>query len=176
VAGFLKHTGIKCNTYSQYQRWGSVSNPFYTIPALILNLGFWFSIFYLLGGIVLACTLLGGAFFWAVGVRTFNYKGHGKGKDMRAEGKDFNFNDQSVNQYWPGFVAGEWHNNHHLFPRSARAGFLKYQIDFAWYYIYFLYLIGGVSSFYNSKSSFFENYYLPYLEKRKRRKENKSRK
>jgi stearoyl-CoA desaturase (delta-9 desaturase) len=168
VSDFLKHTGIKRNTYRQYQRWGSVSNPLYTITGMLLNLAFWFTVFYLLGGPAIACTLFGGAFFWAVGVRTFNYNGHGKGKDARLEGKDFNNKDQSVNQYWPGIVAGEWHNNHHLFPRSARAGFLKYQLDFAWYYIYFLYLIGGVSSYHNSKARFLTDYYQPYMEKVKK--------
>jgi fatty-acid desaturase len=162
IADFLSHTGIKRNSYKQYQRWGSVSNPYYTITGMILNHIFWIVAFYLLGGIALTATLFTGVFVWAVGVRTFNYNGHGKGKDMREEGIDFNLKDQSINQYWPGIVAGEWHNNHHLFPRSARSGFLKYQIDFAWYYIYFLYLIGGVSSFNNSKSNFIENYYLPY--------------
>ena len=166
VADFLSHTGVKCNTYEKYQRWGSVSDPVYTILGIVLNLTFWFSVFYLIGGMVMASTLFGGAFFWAVGVRTFNYKGHGKGKDTKEEGKDFNQNDYSVNQYWPGIVAGEWHNNHHLFPRSARAGFLKYQIDFAWYYIYFLYKIGGVTAFYDSKPKFIQNYYLPYLAKK----------
>src|SRR5205085_767005 len=168
VAGLLKHTGVKQNTYAQYKRWGSVSHPFYTIAGIILNQAFWYTVFYLIGGNLLACTLLGGAFFWAVGVRTFNYNGHGRGENMQNEKMDFNDKDRSVNQYWPGIVAGEWHNNHHLFPGSARAGFLKYQIDFAWYYIYFLYLIGGVSSYHNSKKQFFQYYYLPYKEKVKK--------
>ena len=45
------------------------------------------------------------------------------------------FFTQSVDtrwQLWPGFVAGEWHNNHHLFPNGARAGFLGYQMDLPW--------------------------------------------
>ena len=87
VADFLSHTGVKCNTYEKYQRWGSVSDPVYTILGIVLNLTFWFSVFYLIGGMVMASTLFGGAFFWAVGVRTFNYKGHGKGKDTKEEGK-----------------------------------------------------------------------------------------
>jgi fatty-acid desaturase len=168
VSGFLKHTGIRCNTYKQYQRWGSVSNPFYTVLGIVLNIAFWYTAFYLIGGNVLACTLLGGAFFWAVGVRTFNYNGHGRGKDLNDPKMDFNEDDKSVNQYWPGIVAGEWHNNHHLFPGSARSGFLKYQIDFAWYYIYFLYLIGGVSSYHNSKKQFYQYYYLPYKDRLKK--------
>ena len=31
-----------------------------------------------------------------------------------------------------------WQNNHHLYPGSARAGFLPYQIDFAWVYIQYV--------------------------------------
>ena len=162
VVGLLKHTGIKCNSYEQYQKWGSVAHPVNTIIAWVLNWSFWYGAFFLIGGHALACTLFSGAMIWAFGVRTFNYEGHGKGKDMRKDGVDFDRKNMSINQLWPGFVAGEWHNNHHLFPRSARSGFLKHQVDFAWYYIYFLYLIGGVTSFNNSKDQFLANYYLPY--------------
>jgi sn-1 stearoyl-lipid 9-desaturase len=162
VKALLKHTGIKCNSYSQYLKWGSAANPYLTILHIVLNWAFWYGVFFLIGGHAFACALFGGAFFWAVGVRTFNYEGHGKGKDRRTDGMDFNRQDMSVNQYWPGIVAGEWHNNHHLYPSSARAGFLKYQVDFAWYYVYLLYKIGGVSSFHNSKKQFDEKYYTPY--------------
>lgn len=163
VRSFLKHTGIYCNSYAQYQKWGSVSNPYYTIGTTLFSYVFWYSTFYMLGGNAVACALMGGAFFWALGVRTFNYDGHGRGKDKQTEGIDFNNKDKSINQYWPGFVAGEWHNNHHLFPRSARSGFLKYQIDFAWYYIYFLYKIGGVTKYFDSKKKFLAEYHAPFV-------------
>ena len=84
-----------------------------------------------MGGHALACSLFGAAGFWAIGVRTFNYEGHGKGEDKQREGIDYNQKDNSVNQLWPGIVAGEWHNNHHLFPKSARSGFKPQQIDLA---------------------------------------------
>ena len=60
----------------------------------------------------------------------------------------------SINQIWPGLVAGEWHNNHHLFPKSARSGFKGYQVDTAWYYIKFLSIIGAVKSYHDSKKQF----------------------
>lgn len=163
AAALLEPTGVKSNTYAQYQKWGSVANPYSTIALIILNWTFWGTVFYLIGGPALLCALFGGAFFWAIGVRTFNFEGHGKGKDKRTDGMDFNRKDMSINQYWPGIVAGEWHNNHHLFPASARAGFLKYQVDFAFYYIYLLYKIGGVTSFHDSKKQFEEQYYIPYV-------------
>lgn len=162
AVGLLQHTGIKCNSYQEYQRWGSVMHPLSTIATWILNWSFWYTVFFLLGGHALACTLFAGALIWAFGVRTFNYEGHGKGKDRRMDGVDFDRRNRSVNQFWPGFVAGEWHNNHHLFPRSARSGFLKHQVDFAWCYIYSLYLIGGVKSYHDSKQQFYANYYAPY--------------
>lgn len=163
VVGLLKDAGMQCNSYAQYRKWGSVAHPGYTVATWVLNWSFWYAAFFLIGGHPLACTLFASALIWAIGVRTFNYEGHGRGKDMRQKGVDFDWSNRSINQYWPGIVAGEWHNNHHLFPRSARAGFLTHQIDFAWYYIYFLYLIGGVKSFQNSKAQFFNNYYNPYL-------------
>lgn len=157
----MKHTGQHSNNFKQYQHWGSLANPFRTIAGIVLNWCFWFAVFYLVGGAGLVCALFGAAGVWAIGVRTFNYEGHGKGKDRRKVGSDYNKNDMSVNQLWPGFVAGEWHNNHHLYPKSARAGFLSYQIDFAWYYIKFLSIIGAVTAYTNNKKQFMENYYMP---------------
>ena len=130
----------------------------------ILNWSFWYLAFYLLGGHALACCLFGSAAFWAVGVRTFNYEGHGKGVNKQREGIDHNHKDNSVNQLWPGLVAGEWHNNHHLFPKSARSGFKPHQIDLAWYYIKMMSVLGAVSQYKDYKKQFYKEYYLPYLE------------
>jgi len=159
----MNHTGVRPNTYAQYQKWGSYVNPGRAVMALLLNWGFWYLAFYLLGGHALACTLFGAAGFWAVGVRTFNYEGHGKGEDRQQDGVDYNQKDMSVNQKWPGFVAGEWHNNHHLFPKSARSGFKPWQIDLAWYYIKFMSITGAVSTYKDAKRKFYEQYHLPYL-------------
>jgi fatty-acid desaturase len=154
----MDHTGIHPNTYTQYQKYGTIANPARAILGIILNWSFWFTAFYLIGGPALVCALFGAAGFWAVGVRTFNYEGHGKGKDKRREGVDYNRDDMSINQIWPGFVAGEWHNNHHLFPKSARSGFKPYQVDTAWYYIKFMSMIGAISSYNDSKKEFYLEY------------------
>jgi fatty-acid desaturase len=155
----MKHTGVSVNTYAQYQKWGTLANPLKTILSVILSWGLWFTAFYLIGGIGLACAIFGAAGFWAVGVRTFNYEGHGKGKDMRRDGVDFNRDDMSINQVWPGIVAGEWHNNHHMYPNSARSGFKPWQVDSAWYYIKFMSMIGAVSSYRDSKAQFYSDHY-----------------
>ena len=161
----MKHTGVTANTYSQYQKWGTVANPVLTVTSVLLNWAFWCGVFYLVGGLGLVCAIFGAAGFWAVGVRTFNYEGHGKGQDKRKDDVDYNRNDMSINQVWPGLVAGEWHNNHHLYPRSARSGFKPYQLDMAWVYIKFLSLIGGVKSYRDSKKDFYHEYYKPVAKK-----------
>ena len=163
----MKHVGIKANSYKQYLKWGSVANPFKTVAHTFLNWAFWYAVFYLIGGHGLACALFGGAFVWAVGVRTFNYEGHGKGEDKRTDGVDYNRKDMSINQIWPGFVAGEWHNNHHLYPRSARSGFKAHQIDFAWYYIKLMSTLGAVTSYRDCKKQFLKEHHQPYIDNKK---------
>ncbi|MGJ1269626.1 fatty acid desaturase [Sphingobacterium spiritivorum] len=171
----MKHTGVPSNTYTQYQKWGSYVNPGYAVLSWVLNWSFWYLAFYLMGGHALACSLFGAAGFWAVGVRTFNYEGHAKGEDKQREGTDFSENDKSINQLWPGIVAGEWHNNHHLFPKSARSGFQPHQVDLAWYYIKLLHQVGAVSSYRDDKKRFYDQYHNPYLKIKAEQKANLSR-
>jgi sn-1 stearoyl-lipid 9-desaturase len=52
--------------------------------------------------------------------------------------------DNSRNSFWVAILTfGEgWHNNHHSHPQSARHGLKWYEIDFNWYGIYALRLLG----------------------------------
>lgn len=158
AAHFLQQSGIKINGYAQYLKWGSIASPFYTVGLWILNWSFWYAAFYFLGGHGLACALFGAAMFWFILVRAFNYTGHGKGHIKHVDGIDFDRSNLSINQTRPGLFSGEWHNNHHLYPGSARAGFLRYQIDLAWIYIFSLYKLGAVSSYHDSKKDFLKKY------------------
>jgi fatty-acid desaturase len=158
VKRLMAHTGIKPNTYRQYQYWGSYANPLRSILSWVLNWAFWYLAFYLVGGNALACSLFAAAGIWAIGVRTFNYDGHGHGKDKQRDGVDYNRADKSINQLWPGLVAGEWHNNHHLYPKSARSGFKMHQLDTAWLYIRMMHRLGAVSSYRDDKKNFLAKY------------------
>lgn len=158
VVHFMRHTGVRINSYNAYQKWGSVASPLYTILLWIGNWAFWYAVFFALGGHGLACALFSAAIIWFIGVRAFNYTGHGKGEVKHVDGVDFDKSNLSVNQLRPGLFAGEWHNNHHLYPGSARAGFLSYQLDLPWIYIYSLYKLGAVSSYRDSKKDFLKKY------------------
>jgi sn-1 stearoyl-lipid 9-desaturase len=158
----MRHTGVRLNSYANYRQWGSLCHPATTLAHYALNWTSWYAVFYLVGGHALALALFGSAAIWAVGVRTFNYGGHGGGKDLRSTGKDFNEEDHAVNQLWPGYVAGEWHSNHHLYPGSARSGFLWYQLDLAWLFIRGMARVGAVSSYRDYKAEFLRDHYHPY--------------
>lgn len=163
ACGYVARTGIPMNDYAGYLKWGTIAHPVSLWSHMVLNWLFWGTVFYLIGGPALVCALFGAGCVWVVGVRTFNYGAHGSGGDQRVDGEDFNRRDMSINQIWPGVVAGEWHNNHHLYPRSARSGYKPWQIDFPYYYVRVLSALGGITSYRDSKASFYENHYLPYL-------------
>ncbi len=163
VCDMLKHTGLRMNDFAHYQRWGTVCHPASTVLHYALNWSFWYAAFFLVGGHALALALFGSACVWAFGVRTFNFAGHGSGKDLRREGEDFNQDDLAINQLWPGYVAGEWHSNHHLYPGSARCGFKRHQVDLAWYFIWTWARLGAIASYRDNKPEFERDYLRPYL-------------
>ncbi len=155
---FLRHTGVGINSYKQYQKWGSITHPGYAVLLWLLNWAFWGTALYFIGGLPLVSAIFTAAMFWFILVRAFNYTGHGKGEHKHIDGIDFDRSNLSVNQTRPGLFTGEWHNNHHLYPGSARAGFLPYQIDLAWIYIYCMHKVGVVASYHDSKKEFLRKY------------------
>jgi stearoyl-CoA desaturase (delta-9 desaturase) len=162
VASLVRHTGMRLNTYEEYKRFGTIAHPARIMVHYALNWAFWYGAFYLMGGHALATALFGWAAVWAIGIRAHNYDLHAGGKDRRRDGIDFDRTNLSINQAWPGIVAGEWHNNHHLFPNSVRAGFTPFQPDISYGVIWVLRLLGGVTSWRDFKAKFYERHYLPY--------------
>ena len=57
-------------------------------------------------------------------------------------------NDLSTNCWWSALLSfGEgWHNNHHANPKKAKHGLRKYEIDFTWMFIWFLYKLRLISN------------------------------
>ncbi|HET6252935.1 MAG TPA: fatty acid desaturase [Puia sp.] len=155
---FMQHTGVKVNSYKQYRKWGSLTSPVYALFMWAVNWAFWFSVFFLIGGPALACAIFSAAMLWFTFIRAFNYTGHGGGKGKHKEGLDFDRSNLSINQTRPGLLAGEWHNNHHLYPGSARCGFLPGQLDLAWVYIYTLHKLRMISWYKDSKREFLKKY------------------
>lgn len=159
VRGMLEHTGVSLNSYQQYLHWGTVSSPLAVVRHYLLNWLFWFMVFTLIGGVGLATAAFGALALWSFSYRTLNYRIHGGGEARHSPGRDFHRDDLSINKMLPGFLAGEWHNNHHLYPSSARSGFLWYQLDLPWFLIRCLHGVGAIDSCQN----FYEQFYARFL-------------
>lgn len=155
-------SGIRFNTYKQYKRWGTIVHPLYLFMQYAVNWSAWFAITYLIGGPVFTMAVFGSAGFWALIFRPFGYGAHGGGRDLRKDGIDFNRADLSVNKRYTGILTGEWHNNHHLYPRSARTGFMPGQFDLPWEFTRFLHAIGVVTSYRDDKAEFYAKHVEPH--------------
>jgi stearoyl-CoA desaturase (delta-9 desaturase) len=59
--------------------------------------------------------------------------------------RDFDCKDKSTNNWLLALLTlGNWHNNHHAFPNSARTGLKWWQVDICWWVILLLEKIGLV--------------------------------
>lgn len=109
-------------------------NRFYYTPLILVGTALW--VFggwrVMLWGVFLRVTL-GLHATWLVNSAT-----HLWGRQRFATGED------SRNSWWVAMMTfGEgWHNNHHAFPTSARHGLRWYEIDFNWWGIRVLQLLG----------------------------------
>ena len=109
-------------------------NRLYFVPLILsgialLAIGGWPMMFV---GVFLRVTV-GLHFTWLVNSAT-----HMWGK------RRFATRDDSTNSWWVALLTfGEgWHNNHHAYPRAARHGLRWYEIDFNWYGIKALQMLG----------------------------------
>ena len=109
-------------------------NRLYFVPLILsgialLAIGGWSMMFV---GVFLRVTV-GLHFTWLVNSAT-----HMWGK------RRFATRDDSTNSWWVALLTfGEgWHNNHHAYPRAARHGLRWYEIDFNWYGIKALQMLG----------------------------------
>src|SRR6516164_2896593 len=133
----LDHIGFVKSTYEQFQRFGSVENVRHYLARVIVANLFWTSFAYGFAGLQGVLGWLSGVFFYSFLVRDFNYRGHG--------GLFGNSHPRiPLNHVFYGLLAGEWHENHHAYPRSAKSGIAWWQLDVPYWIIRLLALCGAV--------------------------------
>ena len=140
LAKSLEHVGFVKNTYAGFQQTGSVENvSHYVVKMLFVNL-FWSVLAFMVAGWTGVMVWMSGVFLYTFVVRDFNYRGHGGLFGTQPKGLP-------LNQVIYGIIAGEWHGNHHAYPRSARSGLAWWQVDLPYWFIKLMNLCGGVSSY-----------------------------
>lgn len=156
ACSLLKHTGVRLNTYADYQKWGSLSDPKYILRDYVINWALWFSILYLSGGWAMVTGIFGFACVWLLAIKNFNFHAHGGGVNRKVAGYDLSIGDMAINQRDNGYAAGEWHSNHHCFPQSARSGFLPGQIDVPWLMVLSFHKLSLISQYRDDRLKFLE--------------------
>jgi stearoyl-CoA desaturase (delta-9 desaturase) len=150
----IEHTGVPLNDLERFRRWGTLQ----TLPSLLGDLAaaisLHWSVLYALGGPSWILAANTGLFIGHFLNLDFNYTAHGSGRAGHRDGVDFHRNDLSLNQVAPGWIGGEWHNNHHLFPGSMRTGFLPWQVDVPFQVVRLLHHTGLVDAYHDDLDRF----------------------
>lgn len=144
LAASLRHIGFVSSTYEQYRRTGSVENLGWYFVRFIFAGLFWGALAWALAGWWGVQAWLSGAFFFTLLARDFNYRGHSSFTGAHGEGRP-------VNQLLYGLVAGEWHENHHNYPRLARSGLKWWQVDAPYWIICALHACGVVTQYHSRR-------------------------
>jgi stearoyl-CoA desaturase (delta-9 desaturase) len=151
----IAHIPLRFSSYNQFVRTGSVENARCYLPRVLCIQLFWGTGFFLIGGTDLVWAWFAAIFAITFLIRDFNWRGHG-GNIPRQKKPGWEFDDKShaLNQWFYGYLASEWHDNHHRYSFSANNGFLPGQIDVAFLLIKLMYRLGIVESYVDARPIF----------------------
>ena len=149
----LRHLAMPMNSLAEYRRTGSIEPLWHYTSRVLVSQALFIGFNYAVGGwsFVLAAYsgVFGYTFFW----REFPWRGHGGSTDRpKIPGWEFDQRSKSTNRRAPGYLGGEWHDNHHRLPTSANCAVLPWQVDPAFVFIRALYAL-GIVSFYNDTAT-----------------------
>lgn len=155
----LAHIGMPFSSYTAFRRWGCVEwTPHYLARWLFATL-LWAAVFLKLGGLPFLMAWLAAQFCWHAATRDFNFRGHGTAESPKqAEGWDLDRSTLARNQRFYGFLAGEWHNNHHAFRASANTAFLRGQFDVPFQIIRLMKACGLVVRYHDHRAEFLRRF------------------
>ena len=158
----LSHIPAHYNNWEQFKQTGSFEPNRYYLVRLFLMITFWFTVFILLlGQTEYFYAFFGSAALFLIIMRDFNYRGHDE-KVIREDFERIDHKSKAVNQVIYGFLASEWHENHHRYSSSAKCGFEKWQLDISYLFTEFLKQINILESARNSQASYDRAKYKKY--------------
>lgn len=155
LARSLKHIGFPINSYDDFQRTGSVEQVWHYIARTIFAQCLWMAVCYRLGGWHYVRVWYAALFVVTFFMREFPWRGHGGNfRTAKIAGWEFDDRSRSLNTSVFGYLAGEWHDNHHLLPASANTAFLPGQMDVPFQIVRLGRRLGIVRSFFDASETF----------------------
>jgi len=140
LAKSLEHCGFLKSSYNQFRRTGSVENVWhFGVRVFVANL-FWPTLAFLIASWLGVLVWISAVFLFTFIVRDFNYRGHSSLIGSKKHGSP-------INHILYGLIAGEWHENHHKYPRLARSGLTWWQVDAPYWIIKFMKGCGFVTKY-----------------------------
>jgi len=142
----IRHIGLAVNDHETYRRHAAIERAGPLVLRTLFAQVLWAAPIWAWGGTAYLCTWYAAIFLVMFAMRSFNYWGHGH-RDKIA---GFEFPDRrslALNQRVYGWLASEWHNNHHRYPRSACYSFFPGQPDLAFLMIRGLHRAGIVAGY-----------------------------
>jgi stearoyl-CoA desaturase (delta-9 desaturase) len=165
LARSLKHIGFPLNSYAQFQRTGSVERVSHYVARTVFAQSVGMAVSYALGGWHFVSVWYAALFVVTFFMRDFPWRGHGGDfRTTKIAGWEFDERSRSVNSAVFGYIAGEWHDNHHLLPASANCAFLPGQLDFPFQIVRLWRRLGIVDSYYDASDTFRERGYASAAE------------
>lgn len=152
----IVHVPIRISSLANFKRWGSVESPLHYLVRLTFANIVWALTSFTCGGLPGLLLWYTTVFVFTFLMRDFNFRGHGGGKVRHRDRWDFDRSHLGINQWFYGIIAGEWHNNHHMYSRSARSGFLPGQIDVPFGFLVALRWLGVVDRLNDNVAQFRE--------------------
>lgn len=147
----LSHIPSQWNDEANFRSTGSFE-AFWRYPVrFLVSNGFWITFFLLLGRPDLLSAWYFGALTFLLIMRDFNYRGH----DEHVHSKEkLDSHSDAINQWIYGWLASEWHDNHHRFANSAKCGFAKTEIDVSFFFTKLLTRLGIIESYVDSSKGY----------------------
>lgn len=156
----LDHIGFPFSSYESFRKWGSVESVGHYLARWSFATVTWGTFWMSVGGPGLLAAWYTAQFLFHVSARDFNYRGHGGGAKqvVHRDGWEFDRSSRALNQRFYGYLAGEWHNNHHAYRSSANAAFLPGQFDLPFQIIRLLKRLRVVSRYQDLRPRFVRRY------------------
>ena len=153
----IHHIGLRVNNHQQFMKTGSIENVAQYLSRAVFAQLLWIGLVFAFGGITYVVAWYTSLFIATSLIRDFNWRGHGgNARHIKKPGWEFDKRSYALNQRFYGYIASEWHDNHHKYPTSANNGFLPGQIDMAFHVIKSLRKCGIVQSYIDSYPRFKE--------------------
>jgi fatty-acid desaturase len=151
----IRHIGLQTHSYDQFRKTGCIESLFHYAARAVFTQFFWGVLVFGFGGASYLASYYCAIFIATVLIRDFNWRGHGGNfPRIKKQGWEFDNRSLALNQHFYGYIASEWHDNHHKYPMSANSGFLPGQIDFAFQIIKLMHRVGIVESYIDARSIF----------------------